>query len=216
MTLPKQENYPLARRLAVEGLSQSDLRERAGRCGGKFEAGPDGQKRIRLRYLGRDVLLSLPDGKMETVEGDSIPLREEILILHYLETAKGTPVAGRWISFAEMPGGQVYHPVFLKRCRDPLIKFAGEHPENLLPAAAHMDTENLGIGDIGLKITVLPHVPLGLILWRGDADFPAEGNVVFDASVSDDLPLEDTVILAETVIWKLIKNLTSNGLRVRS
>jgi hypothetical protein len=216
ISLPTQDNYPLARRLAVESLSRSDLRERAGRCGGTVDTGADGRERLRLRYLGRDILFSSSDGKLETAEGGSISLREEILILHYMETATGTPVTGRWISFSEFPGGKVYHPVFLKRCRDPLIKFAGKNPEILPHAAAHMDAESLGIGDIGLRITALPHVPLGLILWRGDADFPADGNVVLDASVSDYLPLEDTVILAETVVWKIIKNLSSSGLQVPS
>ncbi len=213
--LPKQDNYPLARRLAVEALLRSDLRERARRCGGEFEAGAGGEERIRLRYLGRDILLSLPDGRLVTAQGaEPLPLREEILVLHYIEKAKGTPVAGRWISFSEIPGGNVYHPVFLKRCRDPLIKFAGESPEALLPAAAEMGTEPLGTGDVGLKMNPLPCVPLGIVLWRGDEDFPADGNVLLDASVNDYLPLEDTVILAETVVWKLIKNVTSYGLRV--
>ncbi len=169
----------------------------------------------QVRYLGRDILLSLPDGRLVTAQGaEPLPLREEILVLHYIEKAKGTPVAGRWISFSEIPGGNVYHPVFLKRCRDPLIKFAGESPEALLPAAAEMGTEPLGTGDVGLKMNPLPCVPLGIVLWRGDEDFPADGNVLLDASVNDYLPLEDTVILAETVVWKLIKNVTSYGLRV--
>jgi hypothetical protein len=44
-----------------------------------------------------------------------------------------------------------------------------------------------------------------LVLWRGDAEFPAAGNLLFDDSVTEYLPVEDIVILAETVIWKLIK-----------
>jgi len=43
-----------------------------------------------------------------------------------------------------------------------------------------------------------------LVVWRGDAEFPPDGNVLFDGSVSEYLPVEDTVILAETVVWKLV------------
>ncbi len=204
--LLKQDNYPLARRLGLEALLQADLRERAQKCGGAFEAGPGGQGVLRLRYLARGISLRFPEGKIEASPGESVSPREEILILHYIATATGTPVTGRWISFSEIPGGSIYHPVFLKRCRDPLIQFAGAAPEILLSGAADMSVEPLGIGDAGLKITAFPRVPIGLILWRGDADFPPDGNVVLDASVSGYLPLEDTVILAETVIWKIIKN----------
>jgi hypothetical protein len=48
-------------------------------------------------------------------------------------------------------------------------------------------------------------VSLGLVLWKGDEEFPPEGNILFDSSITGYLPVEDIVILAETVVWKLIK-----------
>ncbi len=204
--LPKQENYLLARQLAVEGLLQSNLRERATRGGAWYERGRDGEARVGFRYLDRELSVSFPQGTIETRNGQGpIPLREEILILHYLEKASGAPLAGRWASFAEIPGGAFYNPVFLMRCKSPLIKFFGETPEALGSVAKEVGGEPLNLGDVGVKIQVFPYVPLALALWRGDAEFPAEGSILFDASVHDYLPAEDTVILAETVVWKLIK-----------
>jgi hypothetical protein len=46
---------------------------------------------------------------------------------------------------------------------------------------------------------------VGLVLWKGDEDFPPEGNILFDASVASYLPVEDIVILTEMVVWKLVK-----------
>jgi len=204
--LPKQENYQIARRLAVEALRKSNLMERAMRGGGWYEPSPEGEVRIGIMYLGRDLMLSFPGGMMEPRNGqEPIPLREEILILHYLEKATGAPLAGRWASFAEIPGGAFYYPVFLKRCKSPLVKFFAEDPEALRSTAAEVRGEPLGLGDVGVKIQALPFVPLALILWRADAEFPAEGSLLFDASVPEYLPVEDMVILAETVVWKLIK-----------
>jgi len=54
-------------------------------------------------------------------------------------------------------------------------------------------------------------VPIGLVLWRGDEEFTPEGNVLFDASITGYLPVEDIVILAETVVWKLIKRKNTNS-----
>jgi hypothetical protein len=42
-------------------------------------------------------------------------------------------------------------------------------------------------------------------LWKGDTEFPPDGNVLFDSSITGYLPAEDIVILAETVVWKIIK-----------
>ncbi len=214
--LPKQDNLPLARRMAVEGLLKSDPADRAARGGGRFEPGAGGGARIGVRYLGREVWLSLPAGSMEIQEeGESLSLREEILILHYLEKVSGFPPTGNWISFAEIPGGTFYHPVFLQRSKEPLVKFFGADPQKLLSVA----TEEFGgepwqMADTGVKIEAFPHVSLGLVIWKGDKEFPPEGNVLFDSSVTGYLPVEDIVILAETIVWKLIKK--SQALSVKS
>ncbi len=204
--LPKQENYSLARQLAVEGLRQSNLQERATRGGAWYEKGRDGEARVGFRYLSREVWLSFPQGTIKTQNGKGpIPLREEILILHYLEKASGAPLAGSWASFSEIPGGAFYDPIFLMRCKSPLIKFFGKTPEALWSVAKEVGGEAVNLGDVGVKIQVFPFVPLALVLWRGDAEFPAEGSILFDASVNAYLPVEDIVTLAETVVWRLIK-----------
>lgn len=206
--LPKQENLSLARQLSIQALLGLDLEERAARSGGRFFAGAENQTRIEIRFLGHDLRLSFPQGTIETFAGGApLTLREEILILHYLQRASGNSLSEKWFSFAEIPGGTFYHPVFLQRCKAPLVKFFGETPERLLAVAAEeFQGETLPMGDVGVKVQALPFVPLGLVLWRGDPDFPPEGNVLFDASIPSHLPVEDIVILAETIVWKLIKS----------
>jgi len=209
--LPRQENYALARRLAVEGLLRSNLKERATRGGASYEQSRNGEVQVGFKYLGREILVSFPQGTIETRNGQGpIPLREEILILHYLVTASGAPLTGNWVSFSEIAGGAFYNPVFLMRCKSPLVKFFGEDPQALWSVAREMGGELLSLGDLGVKIRPFPFVPLALVLWRGDDEFPAEGSILFDASVSEYLPVEDAVILAESVIWKLIKKAMGN------
>jgi hypothetical protein len=204
--LPQQENYPLARSLAVEGLLRSNLTERAARGGASYEQGRNGEAKVGFRYLGRELRVSFPQGTVESQNGKApIPLREEILILHYLGRASGVPLAGEWASFSEIPGGAFYHSVFLMRCKAPLVKFFGEDPEALLATAKEIGGEPLPLGDVAVKIQAFPRVPLALVLWRGDAEFSAEGSILFDTTVNEYLPVEDAVILAETVVWKMIR-----------
>jgi hypothetical protein len=212
--LPKQENLPLARQLSVQALVKADLAERAVRSGGRFEAISAGESRIGLVCLGREVRVHFPRGTVEASNGGKpVSLREEILILHYLEKGGRASLTESWISFAEIPGGTFYHSVFLQRCKAPLVKYFGEIPARLLSVAAdEFRGEPWSVGDRGVKIQALPSVPLGLVLWKGDDEFPPEGNVLFDSSISQYLPVEDIVILAETVVWKLIKKLQASGL----
>jgi len=206
MVLPPQENLPVARKLALEALREGDLPEQARRSGGRYEIGPEGQPRVGLRYLNRNVWVSFPAGAVECSDGQGpIALREEILIFHYLKMACGIPPAGQWISFADIPAGAFYSPVFQKRCKEPLARFFGGNPDDLRSVALAIDAEPVALGDAAVKISALPMVPIALVLWQGDKDFPPEGNVLFDSSVTNYLPVEDMVILAETVVWKLIK-----------
>jgi hypothetical protein len=206
MNLPKQDNLPLARKLSVEALGRSNLRERALKSGAQYEPGPDGRARVGLKYLNRDLWLSFPAGGIEASGGDEpLSFREEILIFHYLERAKGGGLAGEWISFGNIAAGVFYHSVFLKRCKEPLVKIFGGCPEGLPSIAGILQGEPIPLGDVGVRISAFPFVPLALVLWRGDEDFSPEGNILFDGSVTEFLPVEDIVILAETVIWKLIK-----------
>jgi hypothetical protein len=202
---PKQENYQLARQLTIENLRRSDLANRASRSGGHYQVGKENAEEVRLKYLGGDLLFSFPSGTLTVFQGDPISLREEIFILHYLENASGAPLTGNWISFSEIPGGAFYYPVFAKRCQSVLVKTFGQDLGRLHSLIANGQADPLGIGDVGLRLWVLPRVPLGLLVWRGDEEFPAEGKVLFDSSVSQYLPVEDIVVLAETLVWKLVK-----------
>ena len=204
--LPKQENYQLARQLSLAKLQKADLRERAACGGGIYRRMNGTQEQIELEYLGRTLRFSFPAGSIESGDSQPLSLREEIVLYHYLEKVSGDPLTGNWISFAEIPGGTFYAPVFLQRCKTPLVNHFGAEPEVL----GSVSDPGIGgapwsFGDVGVRIQVLPRIPLGLILWEGDTEFQPEGNVLFDSSIRSHLPVEDIVILTETVIWKLVK-----------
>ena len=203
--LPKQENYQLARQLALENLRQAALRTRASCGGAGYRRDSEGKERIEIRYLGQELFLTFPEGIIAVTSGSAISLREEIFLLHYLEKASGSPLTGDWISFSEIPGGAFYQPVFAQRCQAALAKFLGPDPEEIQSLTREWEGENLDLGDVGIRLPVLPRLPLALVLWRGDAEFSAEGKVLFDSSVNRYLPVEDIVVLTETVVWKLVK-----------
>jgi hypothetical protein len=66
-------------------------------------------------------------------------------------------------------------------------------------------------GDIAVTIRAFPDVPLTIVLWRGDSEFPPEGNILFDSTIGDYLPTEDVTILCEVIAWKLVRILKTGG-----
>jgi hypothetical protein len=51
---------------------------------------------------------------------------------------------------------------------------------------------------------MLPAVPLQLILWEGDDEFPAEANILFDKTIGRILSPEDIAWLAGMVVYRLM------------
>jgi hypothetical protein len=46
-------------------------------------------------------------------------------------------------------------------------------------------------------------IPVVLVLWQGDEEFPPDGNILFDRSISKILPAEDIAWLAGMVVYPL-------------
>jgi hypothetical protein len=45
------------------------------------------------------------------------------------------------------------------------------------------------------------------VLWKGDPEFPPNGNIMFDSTILDYQPVEDVNVLCQTIIWQMIKSL---------
>ena len=163
---------------------------------------------IEVKYLGRtcQVTMAPPEVKIESRNDEEIPLKEKILILHYILEAKGTSLSGNLITFKELPEGPVYFRTFTQRTIKHLVNNFSDYPARLLEAARLMEGRKADYGDIGISIDAFPRIPVTLVLWKGDTEFPAEGNILYDSTVSDYLPTEDIIVLTETIVWKMVKN----------
>ncbi|MDY6987862.1 MAG: DUF3786 domain-containing protein [Thermodesulfobacteriota bacterium] len=203
--MPTEEDYKTARALAFERLAELDVEGCCKRAGLSFETVSPGKKRILIPYLGKTYHLSVSAQKISFDEGEKPPkIPDQVLLLHYLITATGIPVADEWITFREVAAGSFYYPSFVKRAVDPLVRSFGKRPELLERTAGRIGQLVTLPGDKGAKILALPRVPVVLALWRGDDEFPPEGNVYFDASVSSYLSTEDIAYLGGATVYKVI------------
>ncbi|HEX76216.1 MAG TPA: DUF3786 domain-containing protein, partial [Dehalococcoidia bacterium] len=75
--------------------------------------------------------------------------------------------------------------------------------------AAKLGGRESDYGDVSVTINAFDHVPITLVLWRGDEELAPNGNILFDASISDYLPTEDVTVLTETLVWKLVRDIPS-------
>lgn len=210
--LPKQRHYDqayaLACKLAGEELAKTRNLEQLCRQSGARYSETDSQKVITLEYLNRTYQVTLPNAEVTLVGSqEEVPIKDKVLILHYLTRARGTSIANRMITFKEIADGALYSPTFAKRTIKPIVDNFGDKPERLVATANKLGGFKVDYGDVAVTINAFPYVPITLVLWRGDEEFTPSGNIMFDATVTDYLPTEDITVLCETITWKLVKSL---------
>jgi hypothetical protein len=219
LSLPEQKNYEygykLAYELAGEKLAKVDtVEQQCLNSGARYQV-IDSQKLIIIEYLNRSYQITLPDIKISLVGSEEeVPLRNKVLILHYLTQAKGTPLANEVIAYKELPEGSNYFPTFYKRAIKPLVDHFGRQPQRLIDAAKKFGGYKVDYGDLAVTINAFKQVPITLVLWQGDEEFPPEGNILFDATVSDYLSPEDINVLCEIIAWSLVKFLREGSERL--
>ncbi len=212
IVIPEQKNYEyaygLAYRLAAEKLAaqreiEVQCRRAAASCS---SSGAIGQ--ITLKYLNQDYVIRFPEIEISAASGQpKVELRDQILMLHYLVRASGEPLSGQLITYQELKEGANYFPSFFKRAVKPLIDNFGPLPDWLVELSAHLGGARTSLGDVAVTIPAFPRVPITLVLWKGDEEFPPNANILFDSTVLDYLPVEDVNILCQTIIWQMVSRL---------
>ena len=197
--------YELAYKLACEQLAEiGDIEQQCLKSGARCQV-MDSKKVIIIQYLNQSYLVTVPEIEISlTDSGDEVPIRDKVLILHYLTSAKGTLATNKLITFKELPGGANYFPAFYKRATKPLLDYFGKEPHLLVAAAEKLGGHKADYGDVAVTISAFSRVPITIVLWQGDEEFAPQGSIIFDATVSDYLSTEDINVLCETIAWRLV------------
>ena len=200
----QQDPYRPALDKARRDLQQLDPYAVALRSGSRALRCATGQA-IEVAYWGHDLEVAWATGEVHPLSGGPVSTPVQLIVLHYLVTADGTPLADRWLSFRELPDGRVYDAAFRKRACQPLARVFGQRPAALAAAGRRLGGEALSFGDVSFLFHVLPRVRVATILHTADVEFPAEANLLFDASTRHYLPIEDVAVLGGLVAGELIR-----------
>lgn len=197
-----KQSFELALRLATEKLSSMKAEDICQKSG----ASRIDDNRILIHYLNQPYQVVLPTGEISLKDKEeNVPIKDQILILHYLTQANGTPFTHKIITYGQIGGGKFYVPVFIKRNIDPLLKSFSHRPELLLDLAQKIGGTKADYGDVSVSVDAFPRVRIFLILWKGDDEVPPNGTILFDGNIPNYLTSEDVCVLTETLVWKLVR-----------
>ena len=176
----------------------------AARSGSYYlSLGPD-RGELHFPLWGKPVILSWPNLTGYSNTDDELPPLIGAILLYYLITSDGSPNTGKWVSFADLPGGRTYNPAFQGYTGNEIVKAFGLALEKFKFACEKVGGQLVEVGDASFVFQALPRVPLMVTYWLGDEDFPSSCKILFDSSATHYLPIDGCAILGSILTRMLV------------
>ena len=186
-----QEELIQSLRLKIKDI---DLSAVTTDLGGDYRNG-----RLVMHCLGREFEI-FPGGDIQT-NGPITPWIK-ILLLHYINTHGKAELSGKWVSFSELRSGMVKASSFLREAEDPIKELFKSNFEKVsavivrLGAIRSCDfpTANAWV------LFLLPKVPVVILYWPEEDEFPAKVKILFDQTADRFLDVESLMFLLEGLV----------------
>ena len=183
---------------AWENLGNSNPDEVCRRTGAIFD---HTSGLYSLKSFGEDFSLFPQDKKISgtTPEGDAL-VKKLAFFFHfsvvcYLNSAKDISLTGRLIKPVNMKEGQLFFRGSHLLPLDRVAEKYGSDRDGFLKRGDALCGEQISYGDAALRLFPLPRVPLVVILWIADEEFPPRADLLFDSSSEIQLPID--------VVWSI-------------
>jgi len=184
-------------RAALTGTPLDELVQRGG-----LVLHPQG---MALDLVGKGYMVRWPELVVEDVSGEESPEEMQSLVLDYLARADGSSPTGRWLGFRELPHGGFYWQAFQGYSGDDLVRSLNGDTAPFRRGAERLGGSPVALGDAAYAFRALPNVPLAVVWWAGDEEFPPRAAVLFDAVAPRYLPTDGLAILGRMLCRRLIK-----------
>lgn len=178
----------------------------AANTGSTFTATDPGQGQFGLPFWDKNIILNWPEFTgCNAQSGTALSTMDLAMLAYYFHRADGTPPAGTWIAFTELPDGKFYTAAFQGYTGNELVKVFGNDLNAFVQAAELAGGRKETFGDAAYAFKALPHVRLLAVAWQGDEDFPPSYRILFDGHSSHQTSTDACAILGSTLTRRLIK-----------
>jgi hypothetical protein len=145
-----------------------------------------------------------PHGTPVDYSGSTILISDQTLMLMYLKQASGLPSRGQWLNFLQLPEGSHHYGPFIIDAINPLVVMFDGQRELFYRVLAEIGGEQAKLGDFGGLVPVFPRIKLAIVIWEGDEEFPAKGNMLFDANVPTYLDTAGAYVMGINAARRLV------------
>ena len=170
------------------------------------------RKCFTMRMLQKTYEISWPDCNVICLDKteDTYAIMEEavdakIFAIRYLLNGVQSVSTGKYLTYRELPSGDLYFQQFQGRCLMRLAYGFGFKLEKFADIFERLGAKKLTYGDVSYEIEFINGHFVRFILWAGDDEFPPSSQILF----SDNFPLSfetyDLAVVGDISITTLKK-----------
>jgi hypothetical protein len=156
--------------------------------------------RYVVPFLGRDCSVDIPAGHIQVSVSDPLAGDPdfELLLLTYLLRSMHIDPSGKWVSEKELPGGSNFFSGQHRLPFEALEKRFGEDVAGFRRRCQALQGRELEFGDASFAFEPLACIPLACVLYGQDEEFPPRITLLFDSTISYQLPLDMVLALVHS------------------
>ena len=161
-------------------------------------------EQYNILFLDKEYTVTVADKEILSSSGEEPGFIEQLCILSYLINAVDVPEAGKLVKGDSLAGGEFFfkgvHALETAR----LEECFGECPGLLYDLAESFDATRCEFGDASIKLYAFSRIPLTIVIWQSDDEFPARASILFDKTAGKQLPLDALLAVANYTIKALV------------
>ena len=112
-----------------------------------------------------------------------------VALLTYLMSAQSVGLKQKLVAPSDLQGGKTFFGSH-RLPTDAILERFGRDPRGFVSAGSALGGTPESYGDASVRFWLLERVPVVMVLWAADDEFPARCSVLFDASVDKIVPLD--------------------------
>ena len=174
--------------------------EAAARCGVRFDAE---KSEFEITLLGVKYRLSWPEYAIRAERADAFALKSlpcQTFLLRFLLEGKRAQPSGGFVTFREMPWGEMYIGPYTGRCLTRAAFTFGTRTAKFRAACEKMGAMTLNHGDAGYQFTLLDGYAMQIMVWEGDEEFAPTAQILYSDNFADGFAAEDRVVAGDILI----------------
>ena len=160
-------------------------------------------KTFRLTLLGQEYAITHPACTITP----AAPLPTQTFLLRYLLEGKEVAPTGNWLTFREMPWGELYIKPYTGRVLTRAAFTFGTRLAAFRKAAEALGATAVPHGDAGYEFSLLGAYSMRLLVWEGDEEFPPNAQVLYSGNFAEGFAAEDRVVAGDILISTIKANM---------